>query len=366
MVATALLCAACGGGDPRPDGGLPPPVDGAPLADVLVADANPPLTWVDFAVTGCASFDADGPTCRATAPAPLRFTAIAPAAIDTYLWSFGDGTPVETAASPEHVFARPGSYTVTLTVGGPGGTAQRTRVDFVVVAPAPIGAACDEDAQCAETLECVCGGGEACPPSLSQGICTRPCGPSTYCGAGAVCADLAPAGAPDEAGWRRPLCLASCADDAGCPPHLGCRELRASAGGGWVKACFSPALLLDDGASCVDPTGALDDAACASGHCAPLGARGACATRCPGGTGCPSHAACATFDAPLGAICLLRCAARPCADDPWLACESPGPGALGFSVAEPADPDGYCAPKRCAAPDECGLGGACAGGFCGP
>lgn len=52
--------------------------------------------------------------------APVSFSSdssiIPNADISSYLWNFGDGTPVSTLAEPSHVFALPGNYTVTLTI----------------------------------------------------------------------------------------------------------------------------------------------------------------------------------------------------------------------------------------------------------
>jgi hypothetical protein len=102
--------------------------------------------------------------------------------------------------------------------------------------------------------------------------------------------------------------------------------------------------------------------------CWDQGARGLCSEACTAGS-CPASAACASFvDGAVGPRCLARCAAEgDCSDDPWLACRPPGgAGALDFSVDEAAAPLGYCAPKPCLGPEDCGADGACVGGYCGP
>ncbi len=61
--------------------------------------------------------------------------------ITAYTWDFGDGS-TSTDASPSHTFTDPGSYTVTLTVSGAGGTSAPVSatisVNTVAVAPPPI------------------------------------------------------------------------------------------------------------------------------------------------------------------------------------------------------------------------------------
>jgi PKD repeat protein len=60
-----------------------------------------------------------------TAPAqsPVQFTNQSTGTPDlTYAWSFGDGTAISTAQNPAHVFADPGSYTVSLSVSSPFGS----------------------------------------------------------------------------------------------------------------------------------------------------------------------------------------------------------------------------------------------------
>src|SRR4051812_16722044 len=52
----------------------------------------------------------DGSCSRANADTSL--SSVAP---DTWIWNFGDGTTAEGSATPTHAYARPGTYTVTLT-----------------------------------------------------------------------------------------------------------------------------------------------------------------------------------------------------------------------------------------------------------
>lgn len=323
-----------------------------------VADRIDPLLWVDFSVAGCAAGGIDAEPCVGVAPLTVRFLAAAPAPIDVYVWSFGDGSPAESSAAPAHTFERPGAYDVALTVGGPGGTASQRKAGWVVVAPAPLGAACRVDAQCAGGLACACGDGAGCPPGLADGWCSAECGGGTPCPPGGVCADLGDGSAP----WQGARCLAACASAGDCRPGWTCRSVRSD--GGWATACLPAGVIADVGESCAAADGSLDASACVGGVCAAAGARGLCAADCAGG--CPPYAACATFAGDLGALCVARCGPdRPCDADPWLACEAPGgAGPSGFTVDEAPAAGGYCAPRPCAEPGDCGEGGACVGGRC--
>ncbi len=76
--------------------------------------------------------------CPATGTAPLAvaFTDSSTGSITARAWSFGDGG-TSTSTSPSHTFTAAGSYTVALTVTGPGGTDTLTRAACVVAgAPA--------------------------------------------------------------------------------------------------------------------------------------------------------------------------------------------------------------------------------------
>jgi PKD repeat protein len=331
--------------------------DGAAAADGASGpDAALPLIWIDFAITGCAE---PGPPCRGAAPLALGFVPIAPAPVEVYEWRFeGDGSPPDDRATPEHLFALPGVYDVSLNAEGPGGTANAVKAGIVVVEPAGLGAPCDGDQQCASGA-CLCAGG-ACD-SLAAGFCAAPCAGSCEEG---VCTNLAPTapGAPEP--WQELFCLADCSE-VPCPSGTACSELVAGGGDGWVLACFPPGPLAAMGDSCARPSGELDDELCASGACLTEGLRGLCGASCGPGD-CPPSAACAAFEGG-GATCLARCDAdTACDGDPWLACQAPGgTGEKSFSVDEPTSPGGYCAPKACSGDPECPQG-QCTSGFCGP
>ena len=355
LVVAAVVVAACGESAAVVDAAV---ADGEPLADASRRDGATPLTWIDFTVAGCDVLELEGTVCRGAAPLVLRFAPLAPAPVDRYLWELGDGA-ASTEVTPAHTYVASGAYTVTLSAGGPGGTAQVRKDMLVRVEPASVGASCSATAVCGDGLECICGGDPSCPISLQPGLCSRACVRDDACD-GAVCVDLAPGDAASTA-WRRPLCLSACDDDADCGSYR-CREL-VGAEGGWVRGCFAADLLLDDGAACRGGVGSLEGERCASGRCLDWGVRGLCAASCTEATDCPSYATCAAVSGG-GSACLARCSERGCDGDPWLACEAPDPsGARGFTVAETPDPRGYCAPKRCSGPADC-PGGACPDGFC--
>jgi len=357
LLVLPLVSAACGNGG---DGTLPSDAaggDGAAQADGG-PDAAAPLSWVDFSVSGCTTTVDDPPRCVARAPAVLHFVIIAPAPIETWLWSFGDGSDIVIVPDPRHEYRVPGLYNVILTVGGPGGTAQATRPMGVEILPAAPGDTCQLDAQCAPAGECVCGEGEGCAAPLAAGLCARVCdGAAGACAADHVCADLSLGGF--DAPWRRALCLLPCSDAGECLAGRTCRTLPGEAGG-WVRGCFVAGLVEDVGGSCEDATGAPDASRCASGRCAPFGARGLCTATCTTTADCPAGSACADFEGTIGRLCLRRCDTFACDQDPWLACTAPDPeGRLGFEVDEPASAAGYCGPRRCTTDAECGPSGAC-------
>ena len=80
-----------------------------------------------------ADFAAD-PT-NGVAPLTVTFTNLSSGATD-YAWDFSDGH-LSTNAAPVNVYTNPGTYSVSLTAIGPGGTNTLTRTNYIVVLAAP-------------------------------------------------------------------------------------------------------------------------------------------------------------------------------------------------------------------------------------
>ena len=388
MLGGAILlfqATACGGGAQSHADGATDPV----VVDDMPAGSDTavmPLA-LDFSATGCAKFDAVASRCDGPAPLTLTFTPIASAEVTRFLWTFGDDTPDSSERSPSHTYALRGSYRVTLVGLAPGvGSLQQSHEAYVDVLPAPAGAWCDVDAQCADTLNCWCGASMPCAPGLSRGLCSLACdaasGGAAVCPDGTTCADLAagiassppPINPVTNASWRHALCLPVCANDSACATGFRCRDLLTGpSNAGWTRACFS-AYPLEIGARCGDALGRPVDADCTSGLCADLGAYRRCAADCTT-LDCPNGTGCANFGDGRR-LCLAICGGPPadagtssstCDDDPLLACEVPGAeGALGFTMPGGSSSTAYCAPKRCARNGDCAPSGTCplGGGHC--
>ena len=70
------------------------------------------------------------------APLAVAFTSKSTGSISAYSWNFGDGT-TNTTANPSHAYGIAGTYTVNLTVTGPGGSNKMTKTNFVTVSSTP-------------------------------------------------------------------------------------------------------------------------------------------------------------------------------------------------------------------------------------
>ena len=68
-----------------------------------------------------------------TAPLTVNFTDESSGIIDTWEWDFGDNSALSNNQNPQHTYQDPGTYTVELTVTGPGGTDTETKADYIVV-----------------------------------------------------------------------------------------------------------------------------------------------------------------------------------------------------------------------------------------
>jgi PKD repeat protein len=72
------------------------------------------------------------------APIDVRFSDLSTGEIDAWQWDFnGDGVVDSTLQNPEYTYNRPDSYTVSLTVIGPGGNATNVKVDYLKFVPYP-------------------------------------------------------------------------------------------------------------------------------------------------------------------------------------------------------------------------------------
>ncbi|MBN1806248.1 MAG: S8 family serine peptidase, partial [Sedimentisphaerales bacterium] len=73
-----------------------------------------------------------------TSPLVVQFSGISTGTITSRQWNFGDGA-TSTEKSPVHTYQNAGSYTVSLTVTGPGGSNTKTAEDYIqVTSPAPV------------------------------------------------------------------------------------------------------------------------------------------------------------------------------------------------------------------------------------
>lgn len=73
---------------------------------------------------------------QGAAPLAVSFSDQSTGQVASWSWDFGDGTAKSTEKSPQHSYAAPGVYTVSLLVTGPGGaTHQTTKSGYVKVAP---------------------------------------------------------------------------------------------------------------------------------------------------------------------------------------------------------------------------------------
>ena len=70
-------------------------------------------------------------------PLTVRFSDLSYGTVDSYLWSFGDGS-TSTLNNPVHTYFVPGSYTVSLLVSNTYGSNRKTAEDFVVIGSPPL------------------------------------------------------------------------------------------------------------------------------------------------------------------------------------------------------------------------------------
>ncbi len=66
------------------------------------------------------------------APLNVSFADSSQGSFTSWSWDFGDGS-TSTSRNPSHTYASPGTYTVNLTVSGPGGTLTKSKANFIFV-----------------------------------------------------------------------------------------------------------------------------------------------------------------------------------------------------------------------------------------
>ncbi len=100
-------------------------VSGAGASDRLVRPRQ---------VTVCGLVEADFTAHPTSGAAPLQVTFANRSHGECFasLWDLGDGTST-TLMDPIHTYVTPGRYTITLAVGGPGGTAEKTKPEYILV-----------------------------------------------------------------------------------------------------------------------------------------------------------------------------------------------------------------------------------------
>jgi len=91
-----------------------------PLRVNVVADTPPPVA--DFSAA---------PT-SGTAPLTVQFTDLSTGQLAAWSWAFGDGV-TGTLQSPTHTYTLTGTFAVSLTVNGPGGSDTETKAKYITV-----------------------------------------------------------------------------------------------------------------------------------------------------------------------------------------------------------------------------------------
>lgn len=90
-----------------------------------------PAPTVNFTATPLSGF----------APFSTTFTPIVSGNVTEYLWDLGDGNTSTSSTSFTHVYVEPGTYTISLTATGFGGTSKKTRIGYITanaVVPVPV------------------------------------------------------------------------------------------------------------------------------------------------------------------------------------------------------------------------------------
>jgi PKD repeat protein len=118
------------------DGGRLFTGDGFGSFRVNYSPATKTVVLSDFQAILSVAADFSASPANGSAPLTVNFVNLTAGSATNYVWSFGDGTS-NTLANPSHTYTNAGSYNVTLTASGPGGTNTTTKNNYIVAtAPA--------------------------------------------------------------------------------------------------------------------------------------------------------------------------------------------------------------------------------------
>jgi len=81
--------------------------------------------------------DFSGAPTEGNATLTVVFTNLSSGSATSFSWDFGDGSPLDTAPNPQHDYTAAGSYTVSLTATGPGGSNTNTKPAYITVGALP-------------------------------------------------------------------------------------------------------------------------------------------------------------------------------------------------------------------------------------
>lgn len=104
------MCASCGPGSsafPATPGAY------ASTKGSSTTNCNLGVLKIDFNLTSVSANALAGPDTIGCAPFTVDFTNLSSSA-STYIWNFGDGSPISTVESPSHTYNTPGTYNVLL------------------------------------------------------------------------------------------------------------------------------------------------------------------------------------------------------------------------------------------------------------
>ena len=102
------------------------------LKEVHYWSDNPPMVMELTRICQDGEADFTSNTVSGSAPLTVNFTDQSCGIITSWSWDFGDGS-TSSEQNPSHTYTNPGTYTVSLTIIGPGGSDEKTEVDFISV-----------------------------------------------------------------------------------------------------------------------------------------------------------------------------------------------------------------------------------------